>query len=100
MAFHGAYHGMTAGALAVSGNLTPKSAGGNGRDVHFLPYPYAFRCPFGTDGSATDQLSINYIRTVLSDPESGITKPAAIIVEVVQGEGLHPRSRHLADRVA
>ena len=69
MAFHGAYHGMTAGALAVSGNLTPKSAGGNGRDVHFLPYPYAFRCPFGTDGSATDQLSINYIRTVLSDPE-------------------------------
>ncbi|MGY6236433.1 diaminobutyrate--2-oxoglutarate transaminase family protein [Burkholderia ambifaria] len=87
MAFHGAYHGMTAGALAASGNLTPKSAGGNGRDVHFLPYPYAFRCPFGTDGSATDQLSINYIRTVLSDPESGITKPAAIIVEVVQGEG-------------
>ena len=87
MAFHGAYHGMTSGALAASGNLTPKSAGGNGRDVHFLPYPYAFRCPFGTDGSATDQLSINYIRTVLSDPESGITKPAAIIVEVVQGEG-------------
>ncbi|MEK2606907.1 diaminobutyrate--2-oxoglutarate transaminase family protein [Burkholderia arboris] len=87
MAFHGAYHGMTAGALAASGNLTPKSAGSNGRDVHFLPYPYAFRCPFGTDGSATDQLSINYIRTVLSDPESGITKPAAVIVEVVQGEG-------------
>ncbi|NHV28612.1 diaminobutyrate--2-oxoglutarate transaminase family protein [Burkholderia sp. D-99] len=87
MAFHGAYHGMTTGALAASGNLTPKSAGSNGRDVHFLPYPYAFRCPFGTDGSATDQLSINYIRTVLSDPESGITKPAAVIVEVVQGEG-------------
>ncbi|WP_425394810.1 diaminobutyrate--2-oxoglutarate transaminase family protein [Burkholderia arboris] len=87
MAFHGAYHGMTAGALAASGSLTPKSAGSNGRDVHFLPYPYAFRCPFGTDGSATDQLSINYIRTVLSDPESGITKPAAVIVEVVQGEG-------------
>ncbi|KVC86527.1 2,4-diaminobutyrate 4-aminotransferase [Burkholderia ubonensis] len=87
MAFHGAYHGMTAGALAASGNLMPKSAGGSGHGVHFLPYPYAFRCPFGTDGSATDQLSINYVRAVLSDPESGITKPAAIIVEVVQGEG-------------
>ncbi|HEF4835945.1 diaminobutyrate--2-oxoglutarate transaminase family protein [Burkholderia vietnamiensis] len=87
MAFHGAYHGMTAGALAVTGKLTPKPAGANGQDVHFLPFPYAFRCPFGTDGSATDQLSINYIRTVLSDPESGIPKPAAVIVEVVQGEG-------------
>jgi len=91
-----AYHGMTAGALAASGNLTPKSAGSHGRDVHFLPYPYAFRCPFGTNGSATDQLSINYIRTVLSDPESGITKPAAVIVEVVQGEGEAGRQESIA----
>ncbi len=87
MAFHGAYHGMTAGALAASGNITSKAAGGNGHGVHFLPYPYTFRCPFGTDGSTTDQLSSNYIRTVLSDPQSGIAKPAAVIVEIVQGEG-------------
>jgi diaminobutyrate-2-oxoglutarate transaminase len=86
MAFHGAYHGMTAGALAAMGNLGPKlNIGAPG--VHFLPFPYTFRCPFGTDGSTTDQLSINYIRTVLSDPESGVPKPAAIILEVVQGEG-------------
>lgn len=55
--------------------------------THFLPFPYRFRCPFGTDGENTDQLSIDYIRTVLSDPEGGVTKPAAVIVEVVQGEG-------------
>ncbi len=88
IAFHGAYHGMTAGALGAMGNLLPKSAiGVDAGGVHFAPYPYKFRCPFGTDGNQTDQLSINYIRTILSDPESGIPKPAAMIVEAVQGEG-------------
>ncbi len=86
MAFQGGYHGMTAGALAAMGNLQAKSNLGLS-GVHFVPYPYAFRCPFGTDGTDTDQLSLNYIRNVLSDPESGVVKPAAVIVEVVQGEG-------------
>lgn len=96
MAFHGGYHGMTAGALSAMGNLSPKA--GNGliaQGTHFLPFPYRFRCPFGTDGEQTDQLSIDYIRTVLSDPEGGVTKPAAVIVEVVQGEGgCIPASAH------
>ncbi|MDU9029576.1 diaminobutyrate--2-oxoglutarate transaminase family protein [Pseudomonas mediterranea] len=88
MAFHGGYHGMTAGALSAMGNLSPKSAEGLiAQGTHFLPFPYRFRCPFGTDGEHTDQLSIDYIRTVLSDPEGGVAKPAAVIVEVVQGEG-------------
>ncbi len=86
LAFQGGYHGMTAGALAAMGNLHPKTSQGLS-GVHFLPYPYVFRCPFGTDGKNTEQLSIDYIRNVLSDPESGVTKAAAVIVEVVQGEG-------------
>jgi diaminobutyrate-2-oxoglutarate transaminase len=86
LAFQGGYHGMTAGALAAMGNLHAKTGLGLG-GVHFMPYPYTFRCPFGTDGSHTDALSLDYIRNVLSDPESGVTKPAGIIVEVVQGEG-------------
>ena len=86
LAFRGGYHGMTAGALAAMGNLHPKMTQGLG-GVHFLPYPYAFRCPFGTDGKNTEQLSIDYIHNLLADPESGVTKPAAVIVEVVQGEG-------------
>jgi len=88
IAFHGAYHGMTSGALAAMGNTGPKCGTGmavNG--VHFAPYPYRYRCPFGTDGSQTDDLSIQYLSTILNDPESGITKPAAVIVEIVQGEG-------------
>lgn len=88
IAFHGSYHGMTSGALGLMGNLHPKTGVGlTTGDVQFAPFPYRFRCPFGTNGTQTDQLSINYLRTLLSDPESGVPKPAAIIVEAVQGEG-------------
>lgn len=88
LAFHGGYHGMTAGAQATMGNLLAKSGlGGITHGVHFAPYPYTFRCPFGTDGTKTEELSLNYIRTLLTDPESGVPKPAAVLVEPVQGEG-------------
>jgi diaminobutyrate-2-oxoglutarate transaminase len=87
VAFHGAYHGMTQGALAAMGNLGPKAGGAIHAAIHFAPFPYRFRCPFGTDGSETDRLAAHYLETMLSDPESGIPKPAAVIVEVVQGEG-------------
>jgi diaminobutyrate-2-oxoglutarate transaminase len=88
LSFHGGYHGMTAGALGAMGNLSSKiGLGGLSHGVHFAPYPYMFRCPFGTDGGRTEELSLNYIRTLLSDPESGVPKPAAVLVEPVQGEG-------------
>jgi diaminobutyrate-2-oxoglutarate transaminase len=87
IAFHGAYHGMTGGALAAMGNLGPKAALSGAGNVHFVPYPYRFRCPFGSDGEDTDRLSIQYLTNLLADPESGITRPAAVILEVVQGEG-------------
>jgi diaminobutyrate-2-oxoglutarate transaminase len=87
MAFHGGYHGMTAGALAITGNLNAKQQVQSALpDVHFLPYPYPYRCPFGLGASAVD-VSLSYIERLLADPESGITKPAAVIVEAIQGEG-------------
>jgi diaminobutyrate-2-oxoglutarate transaminase len=88
IAFHGAYHGMTAGALALTGNLGAKEAVASLMpDVHLMPYPYAYRCPFGLGGSHTAAASLSYIERMLTDPESGIAKPACVIVEAVQGEG-------------
>jgi diaminobutyrate-2-oxoglutarate transaminase len=87
LAFHGAYHGMTGGALALTGNLTAKARVGSLLpDVHHLPYPYSYRCPFGL-GAGGAEASLTYLQHVLTDPESGITKPAAVVVEAVQGEG-------------
>lgn len=88
IAFQGAYHGMTHGALSVTGSIEPKTEiGGLMPNVHFFPYPYPYRCPFGVGGDQCFEISANYLERTLKDPASGITKPAAVIVEVVQGEG-------------
>ena len=88
VSFHGAYHGMTNGSLALMGNLGAKQRRtGLMADVHFFPFPYNLRCKFGQGGEAGEQASIRYIESVLHDQESGIVKPAAIIVEPIQGEG-------------
>ncbi len=88
LAFQGAYHGMTHGTLGLTGDLGPKRAiSGLMADVHFLPYPYAYRCPFGVGGEEGHRLSSAYIERLLDDPNSGIVEPAGMILEVVQGEG-------------
>ncbi|KPB88104.1 Diaminobutyrate--2-oxoglutarate aminotransferase [Pseudomonas syringae pv. maculicola] len=88
ISFHGAYHGMTNGALALMGNLNAKSRRSSLMPgVHFFPFPYSLRCKFGVGGEAGDRASIRYIESVLHDQESGIVKPAALILEHIQGEG-------------
>lgn len=88
IAFHGAYHGMTHGTLSLMGNLEPKQdIAGLTPYVHFLPYPYSYRCPFGLKDEQSIDINIQMISRLLKDPESGIKKPAAIILEPVQGEG-------------
>ncbi|HZG07316.1 MAG TPA: diaminobutyrate--2-oxoglutarate transaminase [Streptomyces sp.] len=88
LAFTGAYHGMTAGALAVSGGVTTKQpVPGIAADVTRLPYPYSYRCPFGVGGERGAELSAAYTERLLDDPNGGVVPPAAMILEAVQGEG-------------
>ena len=88
IAFHGAYHGMTLGSLSLMGNLGPKQpVSGLAPETHFFPYPHDSRCPFGVGGSQGEAMGLNYLENALNDPESGITKPAMVILEAVQGEG-------------
>lgn len=88
VAFHGAYHGMGHGAMALTGNLAAKSkVAALMPDVHFMPYPYSYRCPFGLGGEAGTKACCEYFERMLKDPESGITRPAAVILEPIQGEG-------------
>lgn len=87
LSFQGGYHGSTHGTLSISGTIGPKkNIHALVPDTHFLPYPYEYRCPFGI-GQEGHEVSSTYIENLLDDPESGIVKPAGIIVEVVQGEG-------------
>ena len=89
LSFHGGYHGMSQGALSLMGSLGAKQPLGAmvSQGVQFMPYPYDYRCPFGLGGEAGVQASLNYLENLFNDPESGVQLPAAVILEVVQGEG-------------
>jgi diaminobutyrate-2-oxoglutarate transaminase len=88
LAFTGAYHGMTAGALAVSGGVSAKTPmAGAASEAVRLPFPYDYRCPFGVGGGRTGDLSAAFVERFLDDPNGGVLDPAAMILEVVQGEG-------------
>jgi diaminobutyrate-2-oxoglutarate transaminase len=88
LGFQGAYHGMTNGALSLMGDTDAKEpvtelmAG-----VHHLPFPYDYRCPFGVGGEEGHRLASTYIENLLDDPDGGVTDPAGMILEPVQGEG-------------
>ncbi|MCE0824800.1 diaminobutyrate--2-oxoglutarate transaminase [Buttiauxella sp. A2-C2_NF] len=88
ISFSGGYHGMTHGALSVTGNLSPKEAvDGMMPEVQFMPYPHQYRCPLGIGGDAGVKALTYYFENLINDVESGVRKPAAVILEAVQGEG-------------
>ncbi|WP_328536297.1 diaminobutyrate--2-oxoglutarate transaminase family protein [Streptomyces sp. NBC_00344] len=80
LAFTGAYHGMTAGALAVSGGAPDVR-------VTRLPYPQEYRSPFGVGGERGVDLAARWTENLLDDPKGGVVPPAGMILEPVQGEG-------------
>lgn len=78
-AFSGAFHGMTLGSLALTSDTYSRGgAGVSLSNVTFMPYSNQF-----------DEWnkSIDYIEWALKDDHSGISKPAAIVLETVQAEG-------------
>ena len=77
-AFMGAFHGMTLGALALTTDRAARGgAGVSLENVTHIPAPYMFK----------DLNVIEYMQRLLDDDHSGISKPAAIIVETTQAEG-------------
>ena len=88
IAFRGAFHGRTAGAMAltssklkVRGHYEPHLPA-----VYFAPYPNPFRSPHRHDPEACAAASLDELRTLLETmvyPED----VAAIVVEPIQGEG-------------
>lgn len=77
--FTNAFHGMTLGSLSVTGN-SMKRAGAGIPLVHATPMPYDNYF----DGVTED---FHWFERVLDDSGGGLNRPAAVIVETVQGEG-------------
>ena len=79
VAFTNGFHGVTLGALAMTGNSHHRGAAGQDLNgVIRMPYD-------GYLGEGVDTLE--YLEKTLTDSSSGIDHPAAVIVETVQGEG-------------
>ncbi|WP_333770377.1 diaminobutyrate--2-oxoglutarate transaminase [Streptomyces sp. IBSBF 2435] len=76
--FTNSFHGMTLGALAVSGNASRRAAAG-------LPLTHATVLPYDGYPGGGDAPAL--LERLLTDPASGHDLPAAAIVETVQGEG-------------
>jgi diaminobutyrate-2-oxoglutarate transaminase len=100
VAFRGAYHGATSGAMSITGNkkfkgnYTPLLA-----DVVHAKYPTpatdpdgdaAAICPRSGDdccGSFSCARALREVQEILEDPYGGLANPAGIFVEPIQGEG-------------
>lgn len=79
ISFTNGFHGATAGALAATGSRYMRSAAGIPlHGVTAMPYD-------GYLGKNT--CTVDYLAKVLGDHSSGVDFPAAVIVELVQGEG-------------
>ncbi|NBC23535.1 MAG: diaminobutyrate--2-oxoglutarate transaminase [Gammaproteobacteria bacterium] len=79
VSFTNGFHGVSLGALAVSGNEHHRGAAG-------VSLSGTFRLPYaGYMGDGMDTL--DYFEKLLDDASSGLELPAAVIFEPVQGEG-------------
>ncbi|HEX4253097.1 MAG TPA: aminotransferase class III-fold pyridoxal phosphate-dependent enzyme, partial [Pseudonocardia sp.] len=100
VAFSGGFHGTTHAGMALTGNISMKRPIANGMPgVHFFPFSSG-GVPTGLDPATWDTTAVALLEQALTDPNGGITTPAAVIMEMVQGEGgVNPASREFAQRV-
>lgn len=78
-AFTRSFHGMSLGSLAITGNAAKRAGAGVSLD-HVLRLPFE---GFGRHGIS----GLDLLEDLLQDTGSGVSLPAAVIVETVQGEG-------------
>jgi len=88
IAFTGAFHGRTLGALSLTASKAVHRRGFGPLlpHVHHAPFPYCYRCPRGRDASRCCLRSLEAVEELfkaLAPPD----EVAAVVVEPVQGEG-------------
>ena len=80
ISFTNGFHGMTLGALSVTGNAMKRAGAG-------VPLAHTSQMLFDGYLEEGSDHSLDLLQQMLGDEGSGIDKPAAVIVETVQAEG-------------
>ncbi|MGY1623364.1 aspartate aminotransferase family protein [Geodermatophilus sp. SYSU D00965] len=101
LSFQGGFHGSSHAAMAVTGLVEQKSPIRNGvPGIHFFPFSYCGRCPVQLTPDTCTTNCVGYLESSLTDSNGGIPLPAAVILELVQGEGgVIPATVQFARRV-
>jgi diaminobutyrate-2-oxoglutarate transaminase len=88
LSFQGGYHGCTHAGMSLSGLRSMKARVPNRMPgVHFFPYSHCYRCPLGLERATCKTNCATYFENALRDPNSGLGRVAAVLLEMVQGEG-------------
>jgi 4-aminobutyrate aminotransferase len=89
IAFKGAFHGRTTGALALTASKARQKEGMGPflPDVHHVAYGYCYRCDFGKTFPDCGLYCVDHIERDLLARRVAPGDVAAIFVEPVQGEG-------------
>jgi 4-aminobutyrate aminotransferase len=86
--FQGAYQGVYAGALALTTSYHYRMGYKPFMpEVYHLPFGYCYRCFANLKYPDCGVACAKYVDYVLNTPYTGITEPACVIVEPIQGEG-------------
>ena len=89
IAFKGAFHGRSTGALALTSSKARQRAGMGPLlpDVHHVFYGYCYRCEYGKTYPSCDVFCVDHIERDLFGRHLDPAEVAAVFVEPVQGEG-------------
>jgi 4-aminobutyrate aminotransferase len=89
LAFFGAFHGRTLGALSLTASKQVQRAGFGPLvpGVHHIPYAYCYRCAYGKQPETCAVECVKVIEEQLVRTILPASELAAIVVEPVQGEG-------------
>jgi 4-aminobutyrate aminotransferase len=90
IAFNGCFHGRTIGALSLTASkaVQRKGFGPLLAGVHHVPFPYAYRCPFGAaTPEACSEACLAYLEGEVFKRRVDPQEIAAIVIEPIQGEG-------------
>jgi len=108
IAFIGAFHGRSMGALSLTASKYVHRAGFSPLvpGVTHVPYGYCYRCAYNLEYPSCDVYCVKYIEETLFRRLVSPEEVAAIFVEPIQGEGgyvvppplYHPRLFELSDK--